>query len=374
MQSRCYLVCLLLFIMYWSSALIYAALTLEEVQSRSRHKRGRDDAKHRDVTTSNRSQRAAPREDGTALEIPGIGLQIPAPASTEDPIQIVYANHTAASATKGLALLLHACSHSAFKFFSPSPACPRCVGLSEELRIARLALQLGYAPVAVSSAERRRGCWSAVDLPRIAAVLQHALFQDHARDGRNVFGIGASSGGNFAAELAARNAVQGALVMSMSLSAKVVSQLRASPRPIYLAPMPRDERTMTRARQNYRDLARAFTVLDAVTCGARPLTPEYLIQRVPGMTDGAADDLVAALQRAGHLDAESRLLRVDPTRSDWRTLVSPDNATCWLGKFDLTPGYSPLAKALHRAWAFHEYCSEAVIPAFVFFEQTLNSA
>ena len=40
--------------------------------------------------------------------------------------------------------------------------------------------------------------------------------------------------------------------------------------------------------------------------------------------------------------------------------------------FDLTPGISPLAKALHRAWAMHEYCSETVNHSLNFFEGKNN--
>ena len=202
---------------------------------------------------------------------------------------------------------------------------------------------------------------------RIEAVLAHDLFQEY----RVVFGMGASSGGAFAAYLAARKMVEGALVMVMQLSDDVVGRIRTAPVPIYLAPMPRDENRMRRVAKNYRDLESAgeLVVLDGTTCGSIPVTTEYLVQRVPGMTVQAAGELILRLERAGHVDPAYGLLRVDPTRSDWRTVVSPDDSSRWLDKFDLKPGYSPLAKALHRAWAFHEYCSEAVDPALTFFEE-----
>ena len=50
------------------------------------------------------------------------------------------------------------------------------------------------------------------------------------------------------------------------------------------------------------------------------------------------------------------------------TTTKSNNVLLW-GTFDLTPGMSPLAKALHRAWAMHEYCSESISPALDFFEQ-----
>eukprot|EP00585_Thalassiosira_rotula_P000892 CAMPEP_0196161024 /NCGR_PEP_ID=MMETSP0910-20130528/47124_1 /TAXON_ID=49265 /ORGANISM="Thalassiosira rotula, Strain GSO102" /LENGTH=148 /DNA_ID=CAMNT_0041425965 /DNA_START=578 /DNA_END=1024 /DNA_ORIENTATION=- len=135
--------------------------------------------------------------------------------------------------------------------------------------------------------------------------------------------------------------------------------------------MPRDKSRMEQVVKNYRDLdgVRDFVILDGTTCGSIPVTTAYLIQRVPGMTTKASEELISGLKRAGHIDPSSDMLRVDPTRSDWRSIVSPTNSTHWLDEFDLKPGYSPLAKALHRAWAFHEYCSEAVIPALRFFEK-----
>ncbi len=317
------------------------------------------------------------QEDEIAKVIPGIELQIPSPMRNEDAIQIVYAsNITSTSAhkqSKGIVLLLHACTHSAFKFFSPSPStCPNCVGLSEELRIVRIVIDSGYMPIAVSSIDRKSGCWSTSrDTRRIEAVLKHDLIREFlTNEGSSIFAIGASSGGAFAAELSTRNMVHAALIMVMGLSDGVTGKLRTSPKPIYLAPMPRDKGTMKMVMNNQRDLksVKDFIRLDTTSCGSLPVTTRYLLQRVPGMTTDAGDELISLLKKAGHIDS-SNMMIVDPTRSVWRNIISPSNSTHWLNKFYLKPGYSPLAKALHRAWAFHEYCSEAVLPALRFFEQ-----
>eukprot|EP00579_Thalassiosira_antarctica_P029014 CAMPEP_0202021278 /NCGR_PEP_ID=MMETSP0905-20130828/46522_1 /ASSEMBLY_ACC=CAM_ASM_000554 /TAXON_ID=420261 /ORGANISM="Thalassiosira antarctica, Strain CCMP982" /LENGTH=343 /DNA_ID=CAMNT_0048583103 /DNA_START=108 /DNA_END=1136 /DNA_ORIENTATION=- len=336
----------LVFIIIWTVALIWTASTLEETQSAIHHAKQQDEINPQNTSSKN-------NEDDIAKEIPGIELQISSPVSNEDPIQIVYTNNTTTAiitSSKGLVLLLHACSHSALKFFSPSPStCPNCVGLSEELRIVRLVIEQGYTPVAVSSINRQNGCWSTRDVPRIEAVLKHDLFQKYQHDGKGIFGIGASSGGAFAAELATRKIVQGALVMVMQLSSDVVNKLRTSPVPIYLAPMPRDKNVMKHVMKNYRDLdsVKEFIILDRTTCDSLPVTTNYLIQRVPGMTVKAAEELISKLKQAEHIDSFSNMLHVDPTRSEWRTIISTNKSTHWLNKFDLKPGYSPLAKALH---------------------------
>ena len=368
---------MLVFIIVWSLVLMSLVFTLDKAGSSMRQQLTRYDVMNASKERRSPNPLQNGQEDEVAKVIPGIELQIPSPMRNEDAIQIVYAsNITSTSAhkqSKGIVLLLHACTHSGLKFFSPSPStCPNCLGLSEELRIVRIVIDSGYMPVAVSSVDRKSGCWSTSrDTRRIEAVLNHDLIREFlTNEGSSIFAIGASSGGAFAAELLTRNMVHAALIMVMGLSDGVTGKLRTSPKPIYLAPMPRDKGTMKMVMNNHRDLksVKDFIRLDTTSCGSLPVTTRYLLQRVPGMTNDAGEDLISLLKKAGHIDS-SNMMNVDPTRSRWRYIISPSNSTHWLKKFDLKPGSSPLAKALHRAWAFHEYCSEAVVPALRFFEQ-----
>jgi hypothetical protein len=60
---------------------------------------------------------------------------------------------------KGIVILLHACTHNAFKFFSPSnDKCPDCVGLSEELQLVRNVQNRGYVAFAVTCSNLKSGC------------------------------------------------------------------------------------------------------------------------------------------------------------------------------------------------------------------------
>jgi len=331
-------------------------------------------------------------------------------------------------------------------------------------------MEMGYIPIAISCADETRRCWAPPrDIPRIEYALNHPLLLsglsfhgddggDAGRDfdgdgggGKNekrggggerperIFSIGASSGGALAAELVTKQISQAAIVMVMSLSDPVVKQMRKSPKPTYFAPMPRDKGTLQRVQRNVEALrrhgdenggkgtAKSCYILDNESCDSLPLTPNYLVQRVPQMTREAAMTLTTKLKEVGHIDPGSNMLIVDPTKSNWRNIISPSNSTHWLDQFALKPGYSPvstthfvfsefrfecdvnvssftctfcfhfldlrfivivvtnpvfsgtslnnyykLAKALHRAWAFHEYCSEVVVPALHFFEDWYN--
>lgn len=306
-----------------------------------------------------------------ARDVPGASLSVPSPVEGDGPVLAVYADAPATEPVKGLVLLLHACTHSAYKFFARSGRCEECVGLSEEMRIARIALRNGYLPVAVSSADRDTGCWSkGRDAERVRAALD-ADFLRRYRD-LSVVAVGASSGGALAAELALGGLADGALVMVMDLTDGTVGRLKdaGGSVPVYYAPMPRDAARLRRVVRNYDRGPRTGVRLDQSSCAPLPLTADYLVGRVVGMDRAEAGGLIDALVRSKHVHERSRMFLKDPTVSDWRDVLTSGQAdkTRWLGKYALERGKSPLAKALHRCWAFHEYCSESVEPALRFFE------
>jgi len=319
--------------------------------------------------------------------------------------EIVYATPTVATSlgetgVHGIALLLHGCSHSALKFFSKSNSCSACIGLSEELLITKTLLkQHSLVVLAVSSQDRTSGCWSMKDVVHIQDALQF-VHDDivsetfHVNANLPVFAFGASSGGRFAAQLAVRKIVDAAMVGVMSLGQELTrrwSEMDKKP-PIYLAPMPRDMQTLDSTKRDFaimsqasdsnesspnkhkKDLLKSKSViLDTTTCVALPVTSSYLHQRVSHMTIEMADLIVAALKSTGHLDSTTGYLLKDPTKLNWRDILKArcERQGC-LESQALGPGVSPLAKALHRCWAFHEYCSEATSKALHFFQQELG--
>lgn len=279
---------------------------------------------------------------------------------------------------KGIVLIFHACTHNALKFFVPNPTdCPQCIGLSEEIRITQLVNARGYAILALTSQDRQSGCWSA-DMPAVRAALTDFQTRVLLADSTNVIAIGASSGGNFAAAVAANGIARAALIMVMGLGPVVRGQLvenstKAAMPLLYLAPMPRDQGTTKKARGNYEELAKSNAsriIFDDTTCVSLPVTATYLHQRVPNLPIEAAALIVEALTSSQHLNAETNMFVTDPTRSNWRDVLREAcEAQGCLDQQSLEPGLSPLAKALHRAWAFHEYCSEVIPKAFDFFEK-----
>ena len=278
---------------------------------------------------------------------------------------------------RGIALLLHGCSHSALKFFSPSENCNTCIGLSEELKISRILLeQQTLAVVAVTSQDRAGGCWSNKDVTPIHHVLIH-MRNHFVPNSKRVLAFGASSGGHMAATLAInQELVDAAFVGVMTMGGSLVNQWKnkKSKPPIYLAPMPRDKRTLKGNQQDYEAMkGLGPVILDTTTCQSFPVTAAYLNERVPNMKLSMANLIIPALVATGHLHPDTFMFMKDPTRSDWRNdLHFECGGKGCLQNQPLGPGVSPLAKAFHRAWAMHEYCSEATVKALEFFQKELG--
>ena len=273
-------------------------------------------------------------------------------------VEVVW--RSAAGGAARLALLLHACTHSAYDFFAPGPACPACLGLCEEARVADAFSDAGFDVAALSSRDRRSGCWADGDAAAARAVVAAWRGRAGAPDGAAVVAFGASSGGWFAEVL-------GAAGVAAAAFSQVAPQHKAGGHHLLaLTSMPRDARGHARARAFFDAFAPDRRAPFA-ECAPRAVDAAYLGDRL-GVAPAALEGAVAALGAAGHLD-DGGFLAKDPTRSDWRKVLAAADATgrsdegryCVAAKcLPLKAGRSSLAKALHVAWAFHEYCADAL--------------
>lgn len=168
----------------------------------------------------------------------------------------------------------------------------------------------------------------------------------------------------------------------MSLQKNLQSRLIERETPLFLAPMARDKRIFKVNELNYKEISkgRQFSesiYIDKTSCDPLPLTSSYLLERVPGMKLIDAQDIVQTLTKSGHLNQDNHMFNKDPTQSSWREdllrsrATGSDDNVLW-DKYYLSKGLSPLAETVHRAWAYHEYCSEVVDPALDFFERQFS--
>lgn len=61
----------------------------------------------------------------------------------------------------GTVVFFHGCARLSTSFFPYHPtACPECIGLPEELALAKQALRRGYAVLALTAKNEKSQCWS----------------------------------------------------------------------------------------------------------------------------------------------------------------------------------------------------------------------
>lgn len=278
---------------------------------------------------------------------------------------VIYELPDASIKVRGTLFIAHACSHGAYDFWERSNECEHCVGLAEEVKIVRTAVEAGFIVIAANSTDRASRCWSssAEEIRRISSTILKVR-QRHSTLNLPLFGLGTSSGAAFVWEMARRGEIDGAIlqVLAVNVDRYIESTAEHRHMPVVFNPMKRDTRTFLGMKKNYDKLSKIWPpqLLKFQECQPIPVTEDYFLDRLPYLDYNVAHRMVLALIEGGHIDHLSGQLMIDPTSpsSNWREIVKQalSNITTTI-PIVLDLGKSPIAKALNRAWAFHEYCA-----------------
>jgi predicted alpha/beta-hydrolase family hydrolase len=260
---------------------------------------------------------------------------------------------------RGIMLLAHGCGHAATHFWPQSSACRSCIGLPEELRVVSAALRRGLVAVAVSSTDRRSGCWSARDAGRVRAVLA-SVRRELAMPKAPLYVLGASSGGRFALMMPSLGfELKGivAQVMGVPVRALVPQPFP----PTLFVHMPRDAQTARAVGRCVRALREARVRVHEIQATPLPIDEAFFSRRIDGISEGRSAALVRALASRGLLEPDSSLLRMDPRRSRWADALAP-----LVGAAQLIPDQSPIAEELNVAYARHELTADHMVATLDF--------
>ncbi|GLI63475.1 hypothetical protein VaNZ11_006449 [Volvox africanus] len=300
---------------------------------------------------------------------------------------------------RGVVFVAHGCNHGAIDWWPPSPSCPQCIGLPEELNVTLHCLLRGYAVVAVSSAARRGSrCWqsifgggsdpwdynagsSPVDWMRVRRVLDVVL----PREGLSslpLFALGASSGGAFVLglPLVMPGRFSGLGVQIMGAPSGLLQRYRMMSQsapwpPTLFVHMPRDANLAQLVAENIQELQDGGVRTREILVQPQPLTPLYLTQRcAPEVDEQTSRELYDTLKAAGYLDARG-YLRFNPRsqhNGGWRGILK-EAGLVGLERLRLQPEASPIAEELNLLYAGHELCSETTTDTLDWFEGSVVS-
>ena len=267
-------------------------------------------------------------------------------ALVDDDIEVVY--QAPASTPRGVLLILHGCSHRATDAWPKSEKCPECTGLPIETRVVAAALTRNWAVAAVTSHNRRSGCWSQRDIDRIAKATAYVRRVTNA--GAATVSLGASSGGSIAV------LVPGAVACVAQIMASPL-ELDARHPPVRFVHMARDTHRAAMIHHQVSELRDRGVDAAELIVEPEPLSAAALFRRGAGPGGAVlpsremAERAFSALRDGGFVDASGFLVD-DPRRTNWRDAVRPVVPEA---VDSLVADASPVSEILNVAWARHEF-------------------
>jgi len=299
----------------------------------------------------------------------------------------------------GVLFFFHGCSHAAGDLFPQSESCPTCLGLPEEQRIRKLAVnQHTLALVAISSLQAThegKGCWDSQqsatpgqdDLSSVAAIFVNLITKHEPQLQKlPIYALGVSSGGSLALLLPKVMQLAGICSQIMAihpqeleniLDATTLLQEKRQKQqqgekqhfkypPTIFMHMPRDARTASYIEQDVAVLQSANIPVEVAETASRPLTSKFLTHHSDGqISQTLADDIVSALQLHQLLDEKGFLVK-DPrqSRREWVPAVEP----VVKNSFSLEPDRSPLTALMNVAFAGHDIITSGLDSALKWLE------
>jgi hypothetical protein len=293
----------------------------------------------------------------------------------------------------GTVLLFHGCNHDGIDWFE----------LPEEKRIVKYLLQKGFVVISVSSYDRTESkCWDtyddggggssgggSIDVDRIVAtmpILFKEMEQTHNVTSTELplYGIGASSGGDFVSVLQNHLNFRGITVMISPGSQRAWMALKeadddgdrpsTSPPPIRIAfvYMPNDTRWASEQQITYNVREYLSNIpVQTYRCGPIPVTTNLLVERIEGLSTESANIVIRGLLRLNII----RMVSEEPNKSDGKNdddgaVLVEDPRRVWnqieqvlVNDVHAEPSLlmiESIREVLNVAYAYHELTSEHV--------------
>jgi predicted esterase len=274
---------------------------------------------------------------------------------------------------KGLLFLAHGCHHSAGDFWPKSSLCPECLGLPEEIRIRKTAMRRRYAVVAISSIDRKIGCWRGEeDIARVAHALTSLQNQTRLK-GLPLYGLGASSGGMFVLMLASHSAPRFTAITSQIMALypaeeEMELRIRQSSHPYpptLFVHMPRDEMTARAVSECRSVLTNHNIPTKEIQIKPSPLTPSFFFDSIGEEVPlEQSEAIFQAFKKHNIIDIQGFLIH-DPRSSGWREALE---SLPFHQLLRLDPDASPIFEELNVLWAMHEIISSSTEEMIDWFE------
>ncbi|CAL4947451.1 unnamed protein product [Urochloa decumbens] len=255
----------------------------------------------------------------------------------------------AAAPARAVLFIAHGCSCRPENFWPPSPRCPGCVGLPEDVAITGHALRRRFAVLAVASAG---DCWSLGKEVNGAKQVIQSWAAKNGLEGLPVVALGASSGGYFVSRLAAKMRL--AAVVIMIAEGAFGGAAGATPAvypPTMFIHMPKDRRRAALLERNSKMLMKNGVEVKELQSLELPLTPTLLSERIPGLDSELSERIWKVFREEGFVD-DKGYMREDGRATPWKDALVKRGF--WK---EVSPWADHIKEELNLAYGYHEMTS-----------------
>ncbi|KAF0920137.1 hypothetical protein E2562_033440 [Oryza meyeriana var. granulata] len=267
-----------------------------------------------------------------------------------------------ATPARAVLFVAHGCHCRPANFWPPSPRCPGCVGLPEDVSITERALRRRFAVLSLASA---RECWS---MGQEVSAAKRGIQSWTAENGLGdlpVAALGASSGGYFVSWLAAEMRLA-AVVLMIAEGSFGPNGVPAGYPPAMFLHMPKDQRRAVLVERNSKMLRRNGVEVKELQSLELPLTPTMLSDRIPRLNQGLSERIWRVFTDEGFVD-ERGYMRKDGRTTPWK------DAVVKRGFWEEVSGLAEhIQEELNLAYGYHEMTSLHTDEMFDWIEEHLS--
>ncbi|KAG2591626.1 uncharacterized protein LOC120676249 [Panicum virgatum] len=270
----------------------------------------------------------------------------------------------AAAPARAVLFVAHGCRCRPENFWPPSPRCPACVGLPEDVAITDLALRRRFAVLAVASAGE---CWSLGKEVNGAKRVIRSWAAKNGLEGLPVAALGASSGGYFVSRLAAKMSLAAVVIM---IAEGAFGRTAGAPPAVYpptmFVHMPKDTRRAALLERNSKMLMRNGVEVKELESLELPLTPTLLSERIPGVDRELSERIWKVFREEGFID-EKEYMKEDGRATPWKDALVKRGF--WK---EVSPWADHIQEELNLAYGYHEMTSLHADEMFDWIEKHLT--
>lgn len=270
----------------------------------------------------------------------------------------------AAGPARAVLFVAHGCRCRPENFWPPSPRCPGCVGLPEDIAITARALERRFAVLALASAGE---CWSMGSEVIAAKSVIRTWSAKTGLSGVPVVALGASSGGYFVSRLAAKTSLAAVVIMiAEGVFSRPGAALRGTYPPTMFFHMPKDKRRAALVGSNSKMLRKNGVEVMELQSLELPLTPTLLSERIHGLNPDLSQRIWSAFKEEGFID-ESGYMRKDGRSTPWKDALVKRGF--WE---EVSPWADHIQEELNLAYGYHEMTSLHIDEMFDWIEKHLS--